>query len=157
MENSDCSCSSYRSCFNYLFRVMKSELFSKFNFAYKRKCNLCCIAIALLVYVVNKTWLINITAGAAEVFCRSFLNDLVCPLFFLGFANIVFLWAGFELNSYLKCLSVGMVCGMIWEYFAPVINPKATSDPWDLLCYFVGISIYYLLLRIEINYSKDSR
>ena len=157
MENSDCSCRSYRSCVNHLFRVMKIEVNSKFNFAFKRKCNLYCISFALLVYAVNKIWLINLTAGAVEVFCRSFLNDLVCPLFFLGFANILFLWAGFELNSYLKCIAVGMTCGLIWEYFAPVINTKATSDPWDLLCYFIGISIYYLLFRIEVNSLKESK
>ena len=155
MENNYCSCYCYRSCFNYLFCVMEKKHLSKLNFAFKRKCNIFCMTVALMVYAINKIWLTNITAGAAEVFCRSFLNDLVCPLFFLGFANIAFLWAGFELNSYLKCVLVGMISGLIWEYFAPVINKKATSDPWDLLCYFIGISIYYLILRIEINYSKD--
>jgi hypothetical protein len=128
---------------------------SSFNFLFKRKCNICCITFALFVYGINKLLLSNITAGILEMFCRSFLNDLVCPLFFLGFVNIILLWIGFESTSYLKCLFIGMTAGMVWEYFAPVINPKAITDPWDLLCYFIGISIYYLILKIELNLPKS--
>lgn len=151
MENSYCSCSSNRSCLGHLLCVMKILSSSKWEFVFKRKSNLCCIALALLIYGINKTCLINITSGITEVFCRSFLNDLVSQLFFLGFANITFLWAGFELDSYLKCLIVGMTGGVLWEYFAPIINEKATTDPFDLICYFISISIYYLILRSEIS------
>ena len=112
------------------------------------------MTFALLIYGINKLWLFKITTGELEIFCRSFLNDLVCPLFFLGFANIVFLWAGIELNSYIKCVSIGMTAGVVWEYFAPIVNTKSTTDPWDLICYFIGISIYYLIFRIETNYLK---
>ena len=58
------------------------------------------------------------------------------------------------MNSYIKCASIGMTGGIVWEYFAPVINVKTTTDHWDLLCYFIGISIYYLVFRIETNYLK---
>lgn len=133
---------------------MEKVLLSRFGFIFKRKCNSCCIFFALLVYGVNKLLLFKITTGILEVFCRSFLNDLVCPLFFLGFTNIVFLWVGFELNSYFKCISVGMIAGLVWEYFAPIINNQATTDPWDLLCYFIGTSIYYLILCIEIKHTN---
>lgn len=154
MENSSsCRCSN-RSCFNCLLCMMKNVICSKWKFVFKRKCNLCCIAFALLIYSINKIWLINATSGIAEVFCKSFLNDLVSQLFFLGFANITFLWAGFELDSYLKCLIVGMAGGILWEYFAPLINEKSTTDPLDLICYLAGISIYYLILRTEISYTK---
>ncbi len=134
---------------------MKTKDLSNLNFLFKRKSNIGCMTLSLFVYGINKAWLSNITAGTLEMFCRSFLNDIVCPLFFLGFVNIVLLWVGFEATSYLKCITIGMAAGMVWEYFAPLINPKAITDPWDLLCYFIGASIYYLILRIELYLSKN--
>ena len=129
---------------------MKS-VFNKPTFISTRKSNLLCVAIALLVYTINKLWLCDFATGIFEIVCRSYLNDLVCPLFFLGFANILFLWAGIELKTYFSCVLFVMVCGLIWEYFAPIINAKAVSDPLDLLCYFIGVNIYWAILMLDIR------
>ena len=109
---------------------------------------------SLLTYCVNKLIFINIADGWVEVFCRSHLNDLISPLFVLGFAQIMFLWAGCEVKTYIVFIAFGMSCGCVWEYIAPVINPIAISDPWDLLCYFIGINIYYLVYVIQVNAGK---
>ncbi|MGB4661751.1 MAG: hypothetical protein WBI07_21435 [Mobilitalea sp.] len=81
------------------------------------------------------------------------MNDLVCPLFFLGYCQVIFIWIKNEIKSYSILLLIGMMAGVIWEYFAPVINPKAITDPFDLLCYFIGINIYY---AITFNWEKTS-
>lgn len=44
-----------------------------------------------------------------------------------------------------------MVAGYIWEYGAPFINAKAVSDAWDLVCYFLGGTVYCLLMKCEQN------
>lgn len=117
----------------------------------KRKINLICIILSLFVYILNNLFLINVTSGWLQNFCQSHLNDLFCPLFLLGFSQILFVWAECEINTYINCVLFGMACGCVWEYFAPLINPNAVSDPWDLLCYFIGINIYYFIYKATQN------
>ena len=116
---------------------------------FKCRMNILCIGIALIIYCFNKLILINISSGLVGCFFRCYLNDLVCPLFFLGYCQILFLWVGYELFSYKSCLFLGMSAGIVWEYFAPVINTRAVSDSLDLLCYFIGINIYVALIRFD--------
>lgn len=65
------------------------------------------------------------------------------------------IWAGYEIKSYKYCLALGMTGGFVWEYFAPIINSKAVSDPIDIICYFVGITIYYLVMKYNMRHRED--
>lgn len=40
-----------------------------------------------------------------------------------------------------------MSAGFVWEYFAPVINNTAVTDPMDLVCYFMGTITYYIITK----------
>ena len=117
----------------------------------KRIFNVTCVVVALIVYCINKVLLIQYAIGYVQEFCSSYLNDLVCPLFVIGVSQILFSWAGCEIKKYISLVTFVMSCGFVWEYFAPLINPGAVSDPWDLLCYFVGANIYYLLYKLCVN------
>ena len=77
------------------------------------------------------------------------LNDLVCPLFFLGYCQIWLSWAGYKAMDYRHMVIYGMAGGFIWEYFAPFINPRSVSDLLDLACYFAGIHIYYAIVKAD--------
>jgi hypothetical protein len=37
---------------------------------------------------------------------------------------------------------------ILWENFAPVFNPVAIKDAWDVLCYCLGGMIYYLISNV---------
>ena len=123
-------------------RLLKAAIF-------KRKINLIGIAVAISVYGINKTFLIPYTHGKFNYFCRCYLNDLVCPLFFLGYCQILLIWIKCEIKSYWRCMLLIMIAGCIWEYGAPIINTKAVSDIWDLVCYFLGGTVYFLLMKCE--------
>lgn len=117
---------------------------------FKRKVNLLGITAALFIYAINKAFLISHTAGTLNYFCRCYLNDLVCPFFFLGYCQILLLWMlNREIKSYWKCMLLMMAAGCVWEYGSPIINSRAVSDPWDLLCYFVGGTVYFLMIKCE--------
>ena len=150
MENSYCNCCNHNNYFNYMFcKSMKKKVLLELRQAiWKRKINLWCILVALIIYVVNKSWLIGHLSGWADAFCQCYLNDLVCPLFFLGFSQIMLIWAGHEIESYRYCVLLGGVAGTVWEYLAPLINSMAVSDPIDLICYFIGINIYYICMKL---------
>lgn len=119
----------------------------------KREC--CCIVIAAMIYGLNKGILIHHVSGWLWYFCVSHLNDLVCPLFFLGYVQIVLKWVGLDKMSYAFCVLIGMSAGVVWEYFAPIINAKAVTDSLDLIYYFVGINIYSWISKF-VNWDKKS-
>ena len=112
---------------------------------FERKINIYCIVFAMWVYFINKTILIPNISGAIGLFCRCYLNDLVCPLFFLGYSQIMLIWINFELKSYKSIIALGMFAGVIWEFFAPIINYKSVTDYYDLLCYFLG-SLFFAFI-----------
>lgn len=112
---------------------------------FERKINIYCIAFAICVYIINKTILIPNTLGKIGLFCKCYLNDLVCPLFFLGYCQILLIWVNFEMKSYKAIIILGIVAGVIWEFFAPMINHKSVTDYFDLLCYFVGSLLFAIL------------
>ena len=109
------------------------------------------ITISLLVYLTNKLWLADNLMGALGYFCRCYLNDLVCPLGFLSVAEIVLSWADLKTGSYLWCICLGVGAGLIWEFFAPVINSKSVTDILDLCCYFVGSNVYWMITNKHIK------
>lgn len=146
MENRSCICRDHSFGFDHLLYLrVNRNMFATIGYAiWKRKVNPIGIVIAAFIYLINKLFLIRHVSGFFGYFCRCHLNDLVCPLFFLGVSQIMLIWAEHEIHSYKFCVLLGMAAGFIWEYFAPLINANAVSDPIDLLCYFVGINIYYL-------------
>lgn len=155
VESSYSNCGNICGNFNYLFCMMEKIRLSIHTVIVNRKCNVYCVIFALFVYLTNKFILSELMQGVAKFFCNSYLNDLFCPLFFLAFANMWLIWAEYEMNTYKICVIVGMIAGLIWEYFAPIINSRAVSDPVDIVCYFVGTNLYYFVLRFEINKRKS--
>ena len=113
----------------------------------KKPVNVWCIFLSMSLYLINKFYLSEIATGWIGFFCRCFLNDFMCPLFFLSFSQILLIWAEHEITSYWGIIFLGMSGGILWEYVAPLINPRAVSDPLDLVCYFVGANIYFCISK----------
>ncbi len=110
--------------------------------------------VAILIYCLNQMILKKHFDGIVGYFCKCYLNDLICPMFFLSYAQIMLIWAKHEIKTYIGLLILGMSAGVIWEYFAPIINPRAVTDGYDLICYFCGIQIYYFIAWIEKRLQK---
>lgn len=117
----------------------------------KKKVNIYCIVFAICIYITNKTILIPNIPGKIGLFCRCYLNDFVCPLFFLGYCQILLIWINIELKSYKTIIILGMFAGIIWEFFAPIINHKSVTDYYDLLCYFTGSLLFAFLYFRKAN------
>lgn len=120
---------------------------SIFQAVRKRKINPYSIAITAILYVVNKKLLVTYTSGLIHLFCSFYFNDLICPFLFLGISQIMLIWAGCELKSYISIVFLGMAGGIIWEFVGPIINPKSVTDIWDLACYFIGSNGYWFLMK----------
>lgn len=156
MDESFACCSCNRcNCAYYLFYMKNDNQGNTLrNAIWTRKINVIAMGISILLYVFNKCIWIDQTNGFLLIFCQCYLDDLVCPLFFLPYCQILLIWINREIRTYRGCLLLGMSAGLVWEYFAPIINKNAVSDPMDLLCYFVGISVYYILLRTQLREAR---
>lgn len=136
--------------------MRKSEEGGIFEKKEALKRHIFCICIVLALFACNNALLKNITRGDLNRFFRWYFNDLLCPLFFLSYCQLIFIWIKEELRSCFLLILTAMSAGLVWEYFAPLINPKAVSDPLDLFFYFIGANIYcrMMMKKGERSYAK---
>ncbi len=113
-----------------------------------RWCNPAAVSGALAVYIFNQLVLKKAGIPVIGFFLKCYLNDLACPLFYLGVCQILLIWAGREITSFIKLLILCMSAGVLWECAGPLVRGNLIADPWDLFCYFAGTCIYYLIMRI---------
>lgn len=121
-----------------------------------KKCplNLFLIILVSGMYLLNHFVLKKSLWGIAWLFCVCYLNDLMCPLLFFAYANLLLLTVGKELKGCAKILAASFCAGMVWEFLAPVVKPSAVTDFWDLVCYMTGGLLYWALLSI---WKKEKR
>lgn len=131
-------------------KLMDSTLFEA---AKKRKVNYYGILVVGTIYILNKKFFSIHTEGWVQYFCKCYLNDMICPLLILGVSQIMLIWAGYEIKCFRHYISMGVLTGIIWEYFAPIINPKSVTDVLDIVCYMLGTFLYYILWKYETNRS----
>lgn len=83
------------------------------------------------------------------MFCQCYFNDLLAPVFLLSLIVIMFGMLELEIKQYYLFILIGMIAGLCWEYIIPMIKQSSISDVNDLICYFIGINIFYILKRID--------
>lgn len=121
----------------------------------QNKCELIFMAVVIALYFFNKLVLINYTTGVANYFFRCYFNDLICPVFFLSYCKVLFSVLKLKFENFFLFLGIGMAAGFFWELVTPLINHNAVSDPYDLLCYFAGIHVYYLIHRMSSTHNSQ--
>ena len=109
------------------------------------------IFIVALLYVINNIFLKRMCCCTAlNTFFVGYFNDLICPLGFISYLNIVFSYINHRIKKWWEIQLWTLGAGMIWEYFAPLVKPTAVADPYDLLCYIFGAGFYYLWNRVFV-------
>ena len=83
-------------------------------------------------------------------FFSSYLNDLLCLPVVLGICH--FLIANFSKNKQLKislfsCLSLAALYSIYFELYLPEVTERYTADPVDVLAYFTGAIVFYMLQK----------
>jgi uncharacterized membrane protein YdjX (TVP38/TMEM64 family) len=99
--------------------------------------------------MLNKTYFIHNTTGNIQMFYQCYFNDLLAPVFLLSLIVIMFGMFELEIKQYYLFILIGMIAGLCWEYIIPMIKQSSISDVNDLICYFIGINIFYILKRID--------
>ena len=114
----------------------------------KVRFNIMLIVIVCLLYLFNNQVLKKCTEGLAREFVISYFNDLICPVFFCSYVNVLLSFIKQEICKLKWLVLLVLGAGLIWEFFAPLLKPSSVTDIMDLLCYIVGTVFYWFLLKI---------
>jgi len=126
---------------------MKKLLFS----IKTRPLNIILIAIVLILYFLNNNVFKVYTTGLLQRFFISYFNDLMCPLFFVSYSNLLLITVNKEMRKLHWILLLCLSAGLLWEFVAPLVKHSSVTDFFDLLCYLIGAAVYWLILTFTIN------
>ena len=117
--------------------------------AKKRPINLVLIGLVICAYWLNNSFLKVHSEGIVQMFLICYFNDLICPLFFFSYANLLLLTVKKEIRKLWVVISISICTSFVWEFVAPFIKPSSTTDPLDILCYVTGGIVYWAILHFE--------
>lgn len=117
----------------------------------QRKINLILMVTVLFLYLINNMHLKKNTSGHFRCFFICYFNDLICPLFFISYCNILLITINKEMVKLRWILLLGFCAGLIWEYIGPIIKPSSVKDYLDLVCYMIGSVLYWVIIKLSHN------
>ena len=123
----------------------------------KRPGNLMLLILVVFAYWINNLFLKEHSGGRLRVFFIGYFNDLICPLFFFSYANMLLITVGKEIARLWVICLVSLCTSCVWEFVAPLMKPSSTTDPLDIFCYITGGVVYWAILRYIKNKTEGTR
>lgn len=123
----------------------------------KRPVNLMLLILVVFAYWINNLFLKEHSGGLLRVFFIGYFNDLICPLFFFSYANMLLITVGKEIARLWVIFLVSLCTSCVWEFVAPLMKPSSTTDPLDIFCYITGGVVYWAILRYIKNKTEGTR
>ena len=115
--------------------------------------NIIIILTVIFAYYINNTILKSHTQGKLHIFFVCYFNDLICPLFLMAYINLLLLTTQKELTHIYHIHTICLSSGFFWEFVAPLIKKSSVCDIFDLLCYYIGGTIYWFILQ-SLSYCR---
>ncbi|WP_161471140.1 hypothetical protein [Adlercreutzia caecimuris] len=111
--------------------------------------NLMVGAIVMVFYCLNR-----FLHGFDGVLPREFLlyhfGDLCGGILFPIYVNLVCIAAksSFRIDSLGKAMMLEALCSAVWEGAIPLLWRASTADILDVVCYFVGGLVYWIMMSL---------
>lgn len=122
----------------------------------KRPMNLILLVTVIIAYWFNNLYLKSHTEGTIRLFFVCYFNDLICPLFFFSYANLLLITVNKEITRLWVICIISLCTSCVWEFVAPFIKPSSVTDLFDIVCYVTGGVVYWAILRY-INNKNEHR
>lgn len=114
----------------------------------ENKTNIVILVVVLAVYGLNQLVLKNLGIP----FFNNYLNDLLAVPLFFALINSFSLYKSNTQVTSLKYLTlITIFLSFLGEYIAIFLRPGSVSDWWDVVCYFIGMFVYYLITNIIVK------
>lgn len=94
-----------------------------------------------------KPWISTFDLGTIDYLMQCHANDFLGGLAFLAYTNLLIdiVKPEVRFKSFKTILVYIFLCGTFWEYIAPVFIANSVGDPYDLLAYAIGGTLYFVL------------
>ncbi len=110
------------------------------------KKNLLIMLFILFFYILNQIVKNTVDIPILSIFCRNYLNDILCGIVFPAYVNTCLLMNHRKaIQRMSKIIMMMTSCGVFWEFIAPTVLHYGTTDILDLVAYNIGGIIYYLI------------
>ena len=114
----------------------------------KNKIDLIILITCLLFYIINQVFLKKI----GILFFNNYFNDLLAVPLYFSIMNLVSSHIRKkEITSFKAMFVITILLSILGEYVAIFLRRGSVSDYLDVLCYFIGMIIYYFLKKGTIN------
>ncbi len=146
----------------HLFRALKSVISPiiqeiKYNFAQSQRAVtmdiviliLCATAFYANSYIVIPHFLSDDTENILAYLFQCHFNDCLGGIAFLAYVNLLISLVKPEVRfkKLTSMLVFILLCGLFWEYVAPLFVTGSVSDLLDLVAYIAGAFAYWLVYK----------
>ena len=108
----------------------------------KNKEDIIILIICLLLYITNQIFLKKI----GILFFNNYFNDLLAvPLYFSIINLISSNISKKEIKSFRSLFIITIILSFLGEYLAIFLRTGSVTDYLDIICYFIGMMIYYII------------
>lgn len=117
------------------------------NRKYYRLENILIFTVCVLLYLLNIHIFSNLNNYEIHYFFTGYFDDIMAPLLLFSYINLLLSLRNEEIYSLKYLIIIIIVCSFVWEYLVLFVKPTTVSDPVDILCYFLGTLIYWIIYK----------
>lgn len=108
----------------------------------KYKRDIYILIFCLTLYLLNQLYFKKL----GILFFNNYLNDLIAVPLYFSIINIISLYLrNKEINSLKILIIITIILSFLGEYVAIFLREGSVTDFLDILCYFIGMIVYYFL------------
>ena len=100
------------------------------------------LSACLVLYVINQIYLKRM----GILFFNNYFNDLLAVPLYFSLMNIIAMnISKKEIKSFKALFIITVILAFLGEYLAIFLRPGSVTDYLDIVCYFIGMIVYYLI------------
>ena len=107
-----------------------------------------------LIFDASVLFGISVLYGANALFLRRsgipfftcYFNDICAGVWFMAYTNLLLRFVKIRVSHLKDVIAYMLFWGLVWEYGAPMIYSRSTSDFMDLVCYEIGAVLYWSMM-----------
>lgn len=125
-----------------------SSIVCNYRLAPKIKVDIFIISVSVILYLLNRLLLKDITEGLIHWFLVCYWNDITGAIAVSAYVDsIIFHYSKKEIHIW-GLIGILLACGIFWEFITPLFRQTSVCDFWDIVAYMTGGVIYYLSIKL---------
>ena len=102
------------------------------------------LLVAILSYFIN----LQLKGITDNIIIHCYFNDFLATIMILSWSNILLESKYKGIYSFKYICLYTILLSIIWEYLTPLFLNRSVGDPLDVVAYFLGSFVYYLIYKI---------